>query len=211
LGKPYATELEQLASVYAWASHFELESLVTAVISFAAKPLIIVGSGGSLTGAHLASYLHQRFAQRLARTVTPLEIATLPPLHDTGALILTASGRNPDIIGALRVLAEREPRELAFFCAAVATPLAESASSYFYVKPIEFEPPTGKDGFVATNTLLATAVLLTRAYEQVYTPQRPLPCTLPELFGGDDAFSQFLVTTRQNSQLIFQREHLVIL
>ena len=173
MGKPYSSELAQLPHVYEWASRFELKGIAAAIASLASKPLMIVGSGGSLTGAQFASYLHQRFAQRLASVLTPLEVANLPPLPDTGALVLTAGGRNPDVIGAVQVLAQREPRELVVVCAAERTPLSETTSNYEYVRTIEFSPPTGKDGFVATNTLLATTVLLTLAYESLYNARTP--------------------------------------
>jgi len=125
--------------------------------------------------------------------MTPLEVTSLPPLQDTGALVITAGGRNPDVIGALRVLAEREPRELAVVCAAEGSPLSDAAAQYEYIRRIEFSTPTGKDGFVATNTLLATAVWLARAYELLYSVRTPLPTTLPELFHGDNHFSELLL------------------
>ena len=211
MGKPYSSELAQLPQVYEWASQLELKAIAAAITSLASKPLMIVGSGGSLTGAHFAAYLHQRFAQRLARVLTPLEVANLSSILDTGALVLTAGGRNPDIIGALRVLAEREPRELVVLCAAERTLLSETAANYEYVRTIEFSLPTGKDGFVATNTLLATAILLTRAYESLYPPQTPLPATLSELLRMDRSSSEAMIETAHNSEVVLSRNQLLVI
>jgi fructoselysine-6-P-deglycase FrlB-like protein len=212
MGKPYSSELAQLPHVYEWACQFDLKSITATVTALASKPLMVVGSGGSLTGAHFASYLHHHFAQRLARVVTPLEVASLPSLPESGALVLTAGGRNPDVIGALRLLAEREPRELVVLCAAERTPLSEVASAYEYVKLVEFSPPTGKDGFIATNTLLATSVLLTRAYQAIYTDRTPLPAALPDLLGSERPFSESLLApAARDPESVLTRSHLLVL
>lgn len=211
MGKPYSSELTQLPQVYEWACEFDLGPITAAIAALASKPLMIVGSGGSLTGAHFASYLHQQFAQRLARVLTPLEVAHLPPLPDSGALVLTAGGRNPDVLGALRILAEREPRELVVLCAAERTPLSELASDYEYIKLVEFTPPTGKDGFVATNTLLATGVLLTRAYEAIYSVRTPLPSALPDLLGTGRSVLETMLATAQDTESVLARKHLLVL
>ena len=194
MGKPYASELDQLQEVYAWAFHLDVGRLADAVASLARAPLMVVGSGGSLTAAQVAVYLHQRFAQRLARAATPLEVTSAAPLQEAGVLVVTAGGRNPDVIGAVRFLAEREPRELSIVCAAIGTPLARVAKEYWYARFIDFRPPSGKDGFVATNTLIATTVLLARAYGLAYGNKADLPPAIEQLFGGDAAFNTFLKT-----------------
>jgi len=58
LGKPYASELEQLANTYTWAMNTEFDPLVKALSSCASLPLLATGSGGSLTAAHLTASLH---------------------------------------------------------------------------------------------------------------------------------------------------------
>ena len=103
MGKPYASELEQLANTYVWAMNTELDPLVKAISSCALLPLLATGSGGSLTAAHFTASLHQRYVGRLAKAVTPLEIVSLAPgVKDIAVLFLSAGGKNADIIGAFR-------------------------------------------------------------------------------------------------------------
>src|SRR5207248_893662 len=48
----------------------------------------------------------------------------------------------------------------------------------------DFSPPSGKDGFIATNTLIATVVLLARAYQELYSDIDPLPAHFEDLGAG---------------------------
>ena len=51
----------------------------------------------------------------------------------------------------------------------------------------DFELPAGKDGFLATNTLLATCVLVARAYRNAWSEDETLPARLEELLhAGSD-------------------------
>jgi fructoselysine-6-P-deglycase FrlB-like protein len=211
MGKPYASELQKLPAVYAWATEADIAPLVEAITALSQFPLIVVGSGGSLTTAHLASLLHQSYARRLARTFTPLEIARSGTQHELGALLITAGGRNPDIIGAFRTLAVREPRELAVVCSSTTSPISEVAKEYWYSKIFEFAPPSGRDGFVATNTLLSTAVLLLRAYDHVFGNDAALPPELDGLFGGQSGFREFLQSGEEGASPVLNRESLLVL
>lgn len=71
---------------------------------------------------------------------------------------MSAGGRNPEILDALR--ASSEPSGIA--CASEDNPLVASAPPKTLVYAVG--PPTGRDGFLATNTLLAMCVWLARAY-----------------------------------------------
>lgn len=193
MGKPYASELERLPGAYDWAMSVDIGPVVDLVGSLAAQSLLAVGSGGSFTAAAVAAYLHQRYAQKLARAVTPMEAVSLPTLQDVGVLIATGGGRNPDVLGCFERIAQREPQELAVFCAAENTPLAALVASFWYSRIFEFSPPWGKDGFIATNSLVATTVLLARAYEELYGDALPLATTHSGIWGetsSEDALEQ---------------------
>lgn len=181
VGKPYQSELKNLPEVYDWAMSTDIGPLKAVVGALAAQPLLAIGSGGSLTAAAAASHLHFRYAQKVAHTVTPLEAVSLPSLPDAGILITTGGGRNPDVLGCFRQLVEREPLQLAVICAAVGTPLADLVATYWYARLYEFSPPSRKDGFIATNSLLSTVVLLVRAYQELYGDQ-PLASTWAEFW-----------------------------
>lgn len=164
MGKPYASELAQLGATYAWARGIDISSLRQAVRAAGCLPLITIGSGGSLSVAHLMAGLHRRYTGRIASVATPLEMITDRLDPQVSAWLLSAGGSNVDILATFSVLAQREPRQLAVMCGRPNSPLTERAKQHPYVDLLEFVVPAGKDGFLATNSLLAFAVLIARAY-----------------------------------------------
>jgi hypothetical protein len=96
-------------------------------------------------------------------------------------------------------------------CGSVGSPLAAQARTYRFVKVIELGIPTGKDGFVATNSLLASTVLLTRAYTMTSQMPSLLPPTLPLLLHTHRSLADTLGALKQTSLSTLQREHLLVL
>ena len=160
----YAREMTELAKTFAWAATIDIQPLRQAVRNAGHSPLRAIGSGGSLTGAHALASLHQRYTGRLATATTPLG-AVDEPLDSTAATwLLSASGSNSDIVAAARTLIPREPRQFAVLCGREASPLAKLCRQHPFVDLLLHPPPSGKDGFLATNSLLGFTVLLTRSY-----------------------------------------------
>lgn len=211
MGKPYQKELDQLPSLYDWAVEEKVDTLSEALHTTRSSSLIAIGSGGSLTSAYIASSLHQACFGKLAKSVTPLEGTHLSMLSDTAFLFLTAEGRNPDVLGAFHLVARREPRQLIVVCGSVGSPLAKQARTYQFVKVIELNIPTGKDGFVATNSLLASTVLLTRAYLKANQMPSQLPPTLPLLLHPHRSLADTRGVLKHTSLSTLQREHLIVL
>ena len=176
MGKPYEGELKSFPRTYEWALEAEVGGLAAAARSYPSRPLIVVGSGGSLTAAHFACYLHSLLTGKLSRAMTPYELACSPVhLGELNVLLLTAGGSNPDILGCFESCVSRSPKHLSVLCTRLDTPLASLAASASGVSFHEFGLPTVKDGFLATNSLLATCVLLARAYHELYPGHMPLP------------------------------------
>ena len=164
MAKPYAAEMAQLAATFDWAATVDLTPLRDAVRTAAGSPLRVIGSGGSLTCAHALAGLHQRYTGHLAAVATPLE-AVDEPLHaHTAAWLLSAGGRNADILAATKALIVREPRQIAALCGRDPSPLTALCRKHPFVDLLLYPPPAGKDGFLATNSLLAFVTLLTRTY-----------------------------------------------
>ncbi len=183
VGKPFRSELNLIPATYEWALKFPVDSL-TASIRRSRLSLLAIGSGGSFTTAHLAATLHIRQYGLPAIPSTPLEAARSDlDLRETAVLLLTAGGKNPDILGAFDHLVRREPRRLTVMCATTESKLAAAAHRYSTVELCEFELPAGRDGFLATNSLLASGVLLTRAYGAVGRQDLALPATYSALCG----------------------------
>jgi hydroxymethylpyrimidine pyrophosphatase-like HAD family hydrolase/fructoselysine-6-P-deglycase FrlB-like protein len=154
-------------------------------LQFCGAPLVAIGSGGSYSAAALAVYLHEQFTGQPAKAVTPLE-ATLSTLNwpGTSALVLTARGGNPDVLGAFRHLAFSEPSRLGTLCTRLDSPLNLLAREFAATESFDFDLPSGKDGFLATNSLLATAVVLARLYQEALNALPVLPASFDELLSG---------------------------
>lgn len=168
MGRPYATEMSKLGDTFAWAMACNIEHLCNAVKTAGLSPLLAIGSGGSLTGAQALANLHQRCTGNIAAVATPLEAVaeTLNPSNATW--LLSAGGGNVDVLAAFRALVAREPRQLGILCGRSKSPLANAARGHGFTDLLIYESPAGKDGFLATNSLLAFVTLLTRAYTREF-------------------------------------------
>ena len=163
MGKPYLREMANIPATIQWALSQDVSELSDTLLrKLAGYNLVTIGSGGSHIAAAFAALLHETFTGRLARATTPLEATTRPPPLETAALLFSAEGTNADI----RRAAEMLPRLGYDAVSAVSTrkgsPLKSVLTSYGATTH-EFEVPTGRDGFLATNSLMATLVLLYRA------------------------------------------------
>lgn len=212
------SELCQLEATYSTVHSMDTLSLDIALSKSLRYPLVAVGSGGSLSAAHFVCRLHQQFAGKLAKASTPLDVLSMlsdggsrQSLVDSAVLCLSAGGSNADINRTFRALIEVEPRQLLALCARKGSPLAKIASNYNYVSLIEFELPSKKDGFLATNSLLAFIVLLARSYSKFLDDVPELPSTLWDLFGEYANLESALRDLRHKLRLLLEREYLVVL
>lgn len=164
MAKPYAAEMERLASTFVWSTTVDIAPLRKAVRTAGLSSLLAIGSGGSLTAAHALAGLHQRFTSRIAAIATPLDAVADPLEASVAPWLLSAGGGNVDILAATKAIIAREPRQVGILCGREDSPLAELCRRHDYVDLLIYAPPAGKDGFLATNSLLGFAALLTRAY-----------------------------------------------
>jgi hypothetical protein len=165
MGRPYKSELQRLPHTYRWALSLECASLKERIDGLASYPLIAIGSGGSQSTATLVADLHQTRFGQVARADTPLSARSyLKLLKRPAIFIVSAGGRNPDILGIAKVIVESEPASLIAVCATRDSPLARIVKGFSRGFCFDFELPTGKDGFLATNSLLALSVAALRGY-----------------------------------------------
>jgi len=179
MGKSFTAELKMLGVVYDWAQTAPIENLTNAIIEVKERSLLTVGSGGSLTAAHFMTKLHEEFTGQISKHVTPMELVSSHVSRSCGIVLITAGGDNPDILDACRRMVDREPRSLLVLCAAQETPILQLAERFRWIEVIDYTLPSGKDGFLATNSLLAFSVLLTRAYSRAFEAGLQLPSELP--------------------------------
>lgn len=154
----------RLTQTLAWAGSVPVDDLMRAVGAAALGPLVAVGSGGSLSAAHFLAQTHQKLAGQLARTATPAELINEPAPRAATIWLLSAGGGNVDINTAFEDAVAREPRQVAVLCGRAKSRLSAAARRHAYSDLLLFEPPAGKDGFLATNSLFGFAALLVRSY-----------------------------------------------
>ena len=166
MGRAYAGELKRLKQTVAFARSADVEPLVALLAELASRNLIFVGSGGSYTAATFASALHERHTGQLTKALTPLEASCRPDTTNTAAVLISARGSNPDIIRAFQTLRFKEP--IAAICATEHGALLRQMHHSGIGIGYGFTIPGGKDGFLATNSLLATLILLARSYGSLF-------------------------------------------
>ena len=212
MGRPYAAELGELDATYAWSVSASVDELARSVAGLAQRDAVFVGSGGSLTSAHFATFLHGRMTGRAAQTLTPYELASMDRvLTDVAVVICSAAGSNPDVIAAAQVAVKRAPAQLFAITTRGGSPLEAELATAGWPRCHAFATPTKKDGFLATNSLLATIVLLTRAYEVFAGARSLLPSTLDELIHPGWARPQFLKRLHTTAGAALSRDTLVVL
>jgi len=165
LGRPYKLELEQLDATYRWALQVDISGLASAINCSAAQPLLAVGSGGSLSTACLIADLEQSQRGCFSRFETPLLASPVPEsLAGARIFIVSARGRNPDVLGFAKLAVAAEPNHLISLCCMKDSPLTKLVCSFARGDGFEFDSPAGKDGYLATNSLVALHTMIARAY-----------------------------------------------
>lgn len=165
MGKPFASELAALPDILAWAQAQDVTLLERFVADVAERPLVAIGSGGSSTACHLTALLHRTRHRRPAHFTTPLDVLSLPAgLHRAAVFLASASGKNKDVLAAFEAAIAEEAPAIAAVTLRANNPLSVAAADYSRARVFAVEAPTGKDGYLATNSLIATCVLISRAY-----------------------------------------------
>lgn len=176
MGRSYQDELVGLAAAYRSALSLPESNIAALRADLTGGPAVFVGAGGALACAKLAAELHERYCGSMARAVTPLEVAIQPPPDYVTVVLISARARHLDTPAAATAVLRAGTRKLLLLTQRpreeLTGVLADSAVSYHYVPN-----SNGYDGFLATGSLLATAVLLVRAY----APKSALPDQLPSL------------------------------
>lgn len=205
MGRPYQSELLQLAATYRWALSLDTKPLEDRVNALDQTPLLVVGSGGSQSTAQLISDLHQRRFGQLSKADTPLIARSYLRRFTASAIVLvSAGGRNPDILGIAREAVESEPKSLIALCSSRNSPLSRIVNSFSRGFSFEFDLPGGKDGFLATNSLLALSTVALAAYGF-----GPYDVSFRGLFGARRLRHSLGVLNKQ--QAFFDCKYLVVL
>ena len=205
----YQSELQQLGATYKSASQADVTALMKAVSGASQASVIGVGSGGSFTVASLLCNLHETFTGRVSRPSTPLEIIWNPTLASTSpAFFISAEGKNPDIVEALRRARLPSARAIHVLTNRSSSPLCEEVVRFTDVGQHVFNL-TEKDGFLATNSLLMNAVLIARAYEKL-SRSAALPSTLEDLVLETGTIEDWIKDLRGFAEEVVSRRGLIV-
>ena len=182
VGKPYSKELGTLDATFQWAERVDISALRTFVEGCGETPLITVGVGGSFTAAIFAARLQEnRGGVAVAKTTLDFTSSQIN-LRNANVMIFTGGGRNRDVLSAFDYAIANEAKYVAVICTSRRSVIAERASPFAGATVFEFAVPTRKDGFLATNSLLATLILMARAYttEDSISWDESIPRAVPE-------------------------------
>ena len=179
MGRPYAREVDEFGLTYSHALDTPIDRLTDFVSTAARTPLYAVGSGGSLTASVLASTMHEEVGF-MAKYITPLEFLNSRIARDASILVISAGGNNRDILSAFDKAVATEPTNLGILCASTDNRLTRKAELLPRVFLCRGTTPK-KDGFLATNSLVAMSVWLARAYAATTPLMVDLPDSLDKL------------------------------
>lgn len=176
MGKRFIDELQQLPTTMQWAAEQDVALLRRAVQLYSDRGLLAVGSGGSFTAAVYAADQHFQRYGRPSQAITPLEVFQVPTNAGANAagLLLSAEGKNHDILAAAKQLRLRACPTIGLTLRST-SPLVELSKKTGAASLAAYDVPWGKDGYLATNSLIATLILLWRAYEAEATVAAELP------------------------------------
>lgn len=166
MGKPFKSELEKLQDTINWAEKQDVKKLRTFFSVNAGTPLICIGSGGSYSAASYAAMLYKQLCG-LAVPMTPLAFDTSSDIviRDSKLLYFSASGRNKDFLISFQRGLEIGRSEMAGVCLRESPKWDEIIGKYNSdFEKYTFPIPTVKDGFLATNSLVAFFVLMYRCF-----------------------------------------------
>jgi fructoselysine-6-P-deglycase FrlB-like protein len=184
VGRSYQREISELPATYDYVAQLNISSLVATLQGILDKPLVAIGSGGSLSAASYLCLLHTMTSGKLARAMTPLEASVgMPASADASVAFVSASGRNKDILAALTNAVQFEPPNMLAAVVRPGSPLADRVERYARGYAFELGIGVSKDGYLATNSLVAFYLLFARSYAALANShsQIPIPKSLDEI------------------------------
>lgn len=206
----YDAELEKLAGTYAAALSVDVGRIKAAIAGASESSVIGVGSGGSFTVASLLCSLHETYTGRVSRPSTPLELICNPTLAASSPVFLiSAEGKNPDIIEALRRARQHSSRTVHVLTNREDSPLSKCAEQLTDITSHVFQL-TEKDGYLATNSLLLDAVLVARAYGELDQEPGHVPATIEELRLADGPIEEWLHNAASFIEEAVQRRGVIV-
>ncbi|MBD3191024.1 MAG: hypothetical protein GF308_10290 [Candidatus Heimdallarchaeota archaeon] len=207
----YESRLKQMNQAYDYSMQLKFEDLLSFLSKIQNSPLIIIGSGGSLSVANLISILHTRYTGQISKHISPLEFISAKISSSSSVILVTASGRNADIIKSLKEAVYREHQNILVICAKEKSPILTIARKYSKVTTFNFPVTVKNDGFLAVNSMVIFSILVIRAYLQLFDKKTLLPDKMDELIYKGKSFNEFVENYQKLMDPIVSRESIMIL
>jgi fructoselysine-6-P-deglycase FrlB-like protein/hydroxymethylpyrimidine pyrophosphatase-like HAD family hydrolase len=164
MGRPFKKELSLLNNTYNWAKKIELNLSPDEIKELMSTPTFVVGSGGSFSACHMFSLLQQARGG-FSKPITPLELHySSDSIRSSNVVFLSASGKNSDILFAYKTAIKQDAASVLGICMKKKSKLFALSVNHSISKILEFDSPAGKDGFLATNSLIAYFTILSRIF-----------------------------------------------
>lgn len=206
----YSSELDRLGETLTAAQKSDIAVFKEAIVASSQQNIIAIGSGGSFTTATFMASLHEAFTGRVSRAATPLELICNPTIASTSPIfIVSAEGKNPDVLEALRRARRSSSRNIHVLTNRASTPLCELADSLSDVSTHIF-PLSDKDGYLATNSLLMDAALVARAYGELSGDGQALPSEIGSFRVGGKGISDLLPDIQTFAAKVAARKALIV-
>lgn len=166
----YRDEVTSLESAYVHALREPADAQITAVRRIlSGANLVAVGVGGTSPLAAYGAQLHVKHLGRSARAVTPLSYLQSKATGDV-VLVYSAQARHPDTEMVIRKARAREQHVVLV----TQRDPSELGGVYRHSHILKVAALGGRDGFLATQSVIAMATVTSRLYEQ-----RERPLSLP--------------------------------
>lgn len=162
MGKPYSDELDGIAHTFQWAAQQPIDQFRRFLSRWSGEHVAVVGSGGSYSAALVVALFRELAHHSPTSAVTPLEFDAMLRRLLPRTLLLSAEGKNRDILAAAQA-AQAADLSSAALTLTTSNPLLEFAVTHASLRAFAFQMDWGKDGYLATNSLVATSLLAYRA------------------------------------------------
>ena len=171
MGKPFTKEINDIPRSISCALTQDIDVLRRVLQGNSTRHLIVIGSGGSFTAAAFLVQLHE-LSGSVATAITPLEYLSKHNGQQSNKVIafLSAEGKNKDIIASAQATLSLNYSSFALTCT-TNNPLSELCETTGLATVITYDMPWDKDGYLATNSLIAMMVLIARSYDKNFKLQ----------------------------------------
>lgn len=168
MSEKYKSELEKLDQTFRECSKLDVSDLARFLKTVSEKPLVAIGSGGSYTAAEYLATIHESKTGNVSDARTPLKFLTSQFNSDICLVLISASGRNKDIIRSLSRARSMDIDNILVVTNNADSSLANEARELGRSLVFDIDLSVRKDGYLATNTLVGTLLAIQRGYSEAF-------------------------------------------